>query len=87
MRVVQEAVADRVGQGGLSKVVVPLRRRELAGEDRGAGAVAVLEDLEEVPALLVLDGSQAEIVELCGAPHNSTDVEYLVMWSWTWDPG
>ena len=48
MRVVQEAIADGIGQGRLPEVVMPLGRRELTGDDRGARAVAILEDLEEI---------------------------------------
>src|SRR2546425_9886305 len=63
MGVVQDAVADRIGQGGVGEVVVPLGRRELAGDDRRALAVAVLEDLEQVPALLVGHGGQPPVVD------------------------
>src|ERR1700674_5202244 len=63
MGVVQEAVADGVGQGRLAEVVVPLGRRQLAGDNRAAAAIAILEDLEEVTALLILDGGEAPIVE------------------------
>jgi hypothetical protein len=61
MRVVQDAVADRVGEHRIRKVVVPLGR-QLARDDGRAIAVAVLEDLEEVPALLVCERRQAPIV-------------------------
>ena len=59
----EEAVADGVGQGRLAEVVVPLGRRELAGDDGRAGAVAVLEDLEQVAPLLILDGGEAPVVD------------------------
>lgn len=58
-----EPVADRVGQGRIAQVVVPLGGRELARDDRGADAVAVLEDLEEVAALRVLHGGKAPVVD------------------------
>jgi len=61
MGVVQEAIADRVGQGGLAEIVVPVGGRQLARDDRGAAAVAILEDLEQVAALLILDGGEAPI--------------------------
>jgi hypothetical protein len=79
--VVEKAIADGVGQRGLAEVVVPLGGGELAGDDRRAAAVAVFEDLEQVSALLILDGGEAPIVELCGAPHKSIHVQHLVMWS------
>jgi hypothetical protein len=61
--VVEQAIADGVGQRGLAEVVVPLGGWELAGDDRRAAAVAVFEDLEQVAALLILDGGEAPIVE------------------------
>jgi hypothetical protein len=51
MGVVEEPIADGVGQGRVHHVVVPPLRRQLAGDDgRGCGG-AVLEDLEDVAAL------------------------------------
>jgi hypothetical protein len=43
---VDEAVKYRVGDGRVGDVVVPGLDRELAGDDGGAGAESVLEDLE-----------------------------------------
>src|SRR5499426_3061779 len=63
MGVVQEPVADRVSQRGLPDEVVPLGRVMLARDDRGAAAVAILENLEEIAALLILRRGQAPVVE------------------------
>ena len=63
MSVVQEPVADRIGQGRVAEVVVPLGRRQLAGDDGRAGAVAVLQDLEEIATLRVLDRSEAPVID------------------------
>lgn len=60
---VEDAVADGVGGGGVGEVVVPVLRIELAGEDRRADTVAVLEDFEQVAALGVGDGSDGEVVD------------------------
>jgi hypothetical protein len=60
---VEDAIADGVGGGGVGEVVVPVLRIELAGEDRRADAVAVLEDFEQVAALGVGDGSDGEVVD------------------------
>ena len=76
-----EAVADGVGQRRVADEVVPLRDGELTRQDRGAGAVAILEELEEVAAIVRAQGVEPPIVELCGAPHNSTYGEPAVMWS------
>src|SRR5260370_20076129 len=45
-----QAVENGVGVGGIADQHVPLIDRELAGDDGGAAAVAVLEDLQEVMA-------------------------------------
>jgi hypothetical protein len=48
--VMDQAVEDGVGVGGVADQGVPLIDRELAGDDGGAAAVAILEDLQEVVA-------------------------------------
>ena len=63
MGVVEEPIADGIGQGGLADVIMPLGRGELARADRGAAAMPVLEDLEQVAALLVLRRGQAPVIE------------------------
>ena len=64
MGVVEEPVADGVGERGLADEVVPLGRRMLARDDRGAAAIAILEDLEEVATLLILGRGQAPVLEV-----------------------
>ena len=63
MRGMQEPIADGVGGGRVREVVVPLRRRELAGDDRRAGAGAVVEDFEQVAAILIAQAAEAPVVE------------------------
>src|SRR3989442_3351595 len=63
MGVVQQAVADRVGRGRLAEVVVPLGGRQLARDDGRVGAIAILQDLEEVAALRILDRRQPPVVD------------------------
>jgi hypothetical protein len=58
--VVQETVEDGVGDGGIADDLVPAIHGQLAGDDGGASLVAILDDLEQVAALLV--------VELLGSP-------------------
>ena len=55
MGVVQDPLADRVGDGGVPQLVVPARWREVAGGE------ANLKDFKEVAALLVLGGGQAPV--------------------------
>jgi hypothetical protein len=46
--VVDEAVEDGVGVGGHADDGVPVGDRQLAGDDGGAPAVAIFEDLQQV---------------------------------------
>src|SRR2546426_8908613 len=63
MGVVEQPIADGIGHGSLSELIVPVLDGELAGEDGGAGAVAIVEDLEQVAAVLVAQGCQAPVIE------------------------
>ena len=60
--VVENAVADGVGRGR-GEVVVPLGRRQLAGDDGRPLAGAVFEDLEEIAPFLVGGRRQPPVVE------------------------
>lgn len=44
-------------------MIVPLFDRELARDQRGARAVAVVDDLEQVPAFGLADGEEAPVIE------------------------
>ena len=59
----QEAVADRIGEGRLAEIVVPLGRRQLAGDDGRTGVVAILQDLEEVATLGILDRGEPPVID------------------------
>ena len=52
MGVVDDAVEDGVGQSWVADQVVPAVHGDLAGDQRGAAAVAILDDLQQVVALL-----------------------------------
>ena len=45
--VVDEAVEDGVGEGGVADDLAPLLDRNLTGDDRGRALMTVFEDLEE----------------------------------------
>jgi len=46
--VVDEAAQARIGQGRIADGLVPVLYRKVAGDDRGAAAVAVFEDFQQV---------------------------------------
>ena len=45
--VVDQTVEDGVGHGRVTEVAVPILHRKLAGDERGAFVVAVLQDFEQ----------------------------------------
>ena len=60
---VNDAVEYRVGDGRIADQVVPAVDRDLAGDDGGGAAVALLEDFEEVAALLRAKRLETPVVE------------------------
>ena len=60
---VQQAITDGVGDGGLADDVMPIFSRTLAGDDGGSLVMAVLDDFEQVFALGIAKRSQKQIVE------------------------
>jgi hypothetical protein len=43
--------------------------------------VAIIEEFQEIAAVLVGQGSQPPVIHLCASEHNSIYVECTVMWS------
>jgi hypothetical protein len=85
MRPVGQTIQSRGGQ----QAVLPERLRPLgviaiAGQQDRPALVALVDDLVEVLRLVAAQRSQAEVVQLCGAPHNWTHVEHPIMWSRGW---
>ena len=61
--VVHDAVEQRVGDGRIGDVVVPLFDGQLTGDDCRAGAVSVVEDLQHVASLLLAQRRESPVVE------------------------
>jgi hypothetical protein len=61
--VVYEAVEDGVGEGGIADQAVPFVDGQLARDEGGFATMPVIEDLEEVPALVRSERREAPIVE------------------------
>jgi hypothetical protein len=72
VRVVDDAVEDGVGQCRVADDLVPVVDRHLAGDDQRAGAVAILDDLQQIALLFgkqrfrtpVIDDQQIDPSEL-----------------------
>ena len=60
---VKQAITDCIGEGRVRDVVVPLPRRQLAGDDGRASAGPILQDLEEITAALIRERAERPIVE------------------------
>src|SRR5271166_6101485 len=63
MGVVDDAVENGVGQGGVADQVMPAIERDLAGDQGGAAAVAILDDFQQVAPLLWAERLQSPVVE------------------------
>ena len=55
-----ETVEDGIGEGGVAEPVVPFLDRELAGDQRGPGGVSVLEEFEQVAAMVGIELGEPE---------------------------
>jgi len=63
MSVVDEAVEDGVGDGGIRDDLVPMVDRDLTGDDGRTTLMAVIDDLEEIAALLAGEWGETPVVE------------------------
>jgi hypothetical protein len=52
MALVNEAIEDRIGERGLSEVGLPGVHRQLARDERRAGIDAIVEDFQQIRAIL-----------------------------------
>ncbi len=63
MGVVDDAIEDGVGDGGLPDHVVPLSDGELGCNQRRFASVALLEDFQKIETLLVVEGVGAPVIQ------------------------
>jgi hypothetical protein len=61
--VLEQAVENGVGHGGVAEGLVPVSNQKLAGDDGGADLGAVLDDLEKVGGLVGAERPEQEVVE------------------------
>jgi hypothetical protein len=66
VRVVDDPVEDGVGQRRVADDLVPVVDRQLAGDDQRAGAVAVLDDLQQIALLFGEQRFWAPIIDGLG---------------------
>lgn len=63
MGIVNEAVQDGIGVGIVADRVMPGGHRKLAGDDGGAAAIAIFQDLKQVVTCLSIEGLKAPVVQ------------------------
>ena len=63
VRVVEQSVAEGIGDGGVAHLVVPFAHGELAHQDGGAIAVAIFHDLKQVETIAVAKWNESPVVE------------------------
>ena len=63
MCVADDAVDDRVGEGGLADGIVPFRQTQLDADQAGSVVVSVLNDFEEIAPLIGIEAFLLSIVE------------------------
>lgn len=63
MGVMDEAIQDRVGVGGVANNLMPSYHGELRGDDRRSASIALFEDFEQIVASAGVERFEAEVVE------------------------
>ena len=63
MGAVNDAVEDRVAEGGIADDLVPAADRNLAGDQQRAPLVAIVDDLEQIAALLGVERLRPPVVD------------------------
>jgi hypothetical protein len=61
--VVDEAIEDGIGDGRVGDDLVPMLDRHLAGDDGRSTLVAIVDDFEEIAALLAGKRGKAQIIQ------------------------
>jgi hypothetical protein len=61
--VVDEAIEDGVGDGGVGDDLMPMLDRHLAGDDGRSALVAIIDEFEEIATLLAGERGEAPITE------------------------
>ena len=58
-----EPVKDRIGEGWLPNRLMPVRDRQLAGDDRGPAILAIVEQFQDISTIVIPERGQAPVVE------------------------
>ena len=61
--IVNEAIQDRVAEGGITDDVVPMFHRDLAGDDGRCATMAIIKELQKVAPFGRIENRQPPVVE------------------------
>jgi hypothetical protein len=81
MGVMEQPVEKRGDRCGITKKLPPIVDGSIRGEKGRRALISPHDQLEEIFGSGVGELAHAEIVDLCGAPHKSTNATPAVMWS------
>jgi len=63
MGAMDDAVKNGVGQGGIANHLVPATDWDLAGDQQGSAVVAIVDDLEQIAALVGVERFRPPIID------------------------
>ena len=58
-----QPIENGIGQSGIANRLMPVFQRQLGGDHGGASPMALFDHFEQIVALLIAQGRQAEVVE------------------------
>ena len=61
--IVDQAIQNRISNGWVSDIFVPVFNRQLTGNDGGGMAMPLLDDLQEIPPFRICHGGQSQVVD------------------------
>jgi hypothetical protein len=79
--VMQQTIEDRGGEHVIAEDSAPLGHELIGRDQKAAALVPPRDELEEEMRAAPFKREVAELVDLCGAPHKSTNATPAVMWS------
>jgi hypothetical protein len=83
---VNQAIQDRIRQSRFAEIGVPFVHGQLAAEHGRTHVQAIVEDFEQVCAVLRGQPGQTPVIDLCGPQRNWTHVAKSVMLTFALPP-
>src|SRR6476620_9706969 len=77
----QEAIEQRGDGGGVTEQLAPIVHRSVGREQRRSAFVPTHDNFQQIFGRGVRQLAHAQVIDLCAAPHKSTNATPAVMWS------